>query len=213
MEAAIFDLDGVIVDNDDFHRQAFFKLCASYNLILTENEYKSKVIGGTNEVIMVKLFGELDQHEIQQRAIKKESMYRELYLPHIKPLGGLIQLLDELVSENIPCAIGSNAPLQNIDFVLDQLSLRKYFQAIVHPALGLKGKPDPAIFLKASELLGKHPSECVVFDDSKTGLLAGIAAKMKVVGVLTTHKKEELPNCDLYINDFHESPYSMLKKL
>lgn len=213
MKAAIFDLDGVVVDNDDFHRQAFFKLCSTYNLNLTESDYRTKVIGGTNEVIMVQLFGLLSENEIQKRAIEKESIYRELYKPFIKPLKGLIEILEELKSFNIPCAIGSNAPLENIDFVLDILSLRAYFKAIVHPSLGLKGKPDPAIFLKASELLGVSAQDCIVFDDSNTGIKAGIAANMKTVGVLTTHQIDELPKCEKYINDFTEISFKDLNNL
>jgi HAD superfamily hydrolase (TIGR01509 family) len=213
MKAAIFDLDGVIVDNDDFHRQAFFKLCASYNLLITESEYREKVIGGTNEAIMIKLFGKLTSQEVEKRAIEKESIYRQLYASHIQPLNGLIKLLDALKENGISCAIGSNAPVDNIDFVLDKLNLRDFFKAIVHPGLGLKGKPEPAIFLKASELLQVEPDSCIVFDDSKTGLLAGIAAKMKVVGVLTTHKKSELPICNLYIKDFAELTVAQLNEI
>jgi len=159
MKAAIFDLDGVIVDNDDFHRQAFFKLCASYNKPISDSEYREKVIGGTNEAIMIKLFGNLSTEEVNKRALEKEAIYRHLYLPHMKPLEGLLPLLDDLWNHSIPCAIGSNAPLENIDYVLDNLSIRKYFKVIVHPGLGLKGKPDPSIFLKASEILKISPTE------------------------------------------------------
>jgi HAD superfamily hydrolase (TIGR01509 family) len=100
-----------------------------------------------------------------------------------------------------PMAIGSNAEPANIDFTLDHFGLRPYFKVMVDGHQVARGKPFPDIYLKAAELLGLKPEQCIVFEDSPTGAAAGLAAGMRVVGVETTptHFQEGV---SLSIKDF-----------
>jgi HAD superfamily hydrolase (TIGR01509 family) len=99
-----------------------------------------------------------------------------------------------------PMAIGSNAEPKYIDFTLDHFGLRPYFRVTVNGHQVDRPKPFPDIYLKAAELLGMEPHRCVVFEDSPTGVSAGLAAGMKVVGVETT--PTEFQGVAISIKDF-----------
>ena len=90
----------------------------------------------------------------------------------------------------------------NIDFVLDEFGLRPYFKVAVNGHQVDRPKPFPDIYLKAAELLGLEPRECIVFEDSPTGAQAGIAAGMRVVGVETT--PTDFQGVSLCIKDFND---------
>ena len=120
------------------------------------------------------------------------------------PLNGLEDFLKALNEAGIPCAVGTSAPKENADFVLEKTGLGKYFQTVLHAKHVSIGKPHPDIYLKAAHELGFEPEKCVVIEDSLPGVQAGLNAKAKVVGVTTTHTTEELEDCDLTIKDFTE---------
>jgi sugar-phosphatase len=75
---------------------------------------------------------------------------------------------------------------------------------LVTPELVRNGKPDPESYLMGAERLGAHPSECLVLEDAPAGVQAGIAAGMRVVALLTTHSRAELPGAAAYIASPHE---------
>ena len=120
----------------------------------------------------------------------------------MKPLDGLIDLLKLLKSNNIKTAIGSSAPSSNVDFVIDGLNIRQYFDQIVDSEGVEKAKPAPDIYIKAAKLLKIDPSNCVVFEDAIAGIEAARSAEMKVVGVATTLNYNELTYTDSRIHDF-----------
>jgi beta-phosphoglucomutase-like phosphatase (HAD superfamily) len=92
----------------------------------------------------------------------------------------------------IPFAIASSTSRENIDTVLAILGWEARFQAIVSARDVTRGKPDPEVFLKAAHLLEVSPAQCVVFEDAFVGLIAARAARMKCIGVATTHSAERL---------------------
>jgi beta-phosphoglucomutase len=201
--AIIFDMDGVLVDNDEFHYRSFEIFCEKYSIKLTPELYNTKITGRTNEVILSFLFGDsISPERIKELAYEKEAIYREIYKPSIKPAKGLLSILELAYNKNIPCAVASNGPFENIDFVLDETGIRKYFKVVVNATMVKAGKPAPDIYLKAAELLGKTTDECVVFEDSPTGIKAARAAKIKVVGLSTTHKEHELIDTEFIVKDF-----------
>jgi beta-phosphoglucomutase len=98
-------------------------------------------------------------------------------------------------------AVGSNAEMANIDHVLDGAGLRHHFGAIVDGSQVERAKPEPDIYLRAAQRLGRAPGDCIVFEDSPTGIAAGKAAGMRVVGV-NSARLAEFPPVDLVIDDF-----------
>lgn len=204
--AIIFDMDGVLVDNNDFHYRSFEVFCEKYKLELNPEIYNTHITGRTNEVILRYFFGEqLTQEEIDKLAFEKEQIYRDEYRATIKPAEGLVELLARVHAKGIPCAVASNGPFENIDFVLDETGIRNYFSVVVNATMVKEGKPAPDIYIKAAEMLGKSVNDCVVFEDSPTGIRAALAAHIKVVGLSTTHELHELIGTEFVVKDFTDN--------
>lgn len=181
----IFDIDGTMVNNTPYHRQAWFGLCRRYGIELDHQSYHEKIHARSNDKIVPNLFGrDVDSVFIRKIEIEKENLYRQTFAPVMKETPGLVALLNELRDNEIPCAAASNSPKENVDFVLDELDIRDYFDAITYRDLVSVGKPNPELFLMAAEGLGIAPGKCLVFEDSASGFKAARAAGMTYV-VLT----------------------------
>jgi len=200
--AVIFDMDGVIVDTNPYHKISLKQFCEKYGYRLNEEDLISKIYGRTNNEWIRNIFGPLPKEKILELGEEKEAMFRALYKDVIKPLSGLDSFLKELEDRSIPKAIGTSAPRSNVDFVLEQTHLRKYFTTILDQSDVEHGKPNPEIYLKVADRLGFPPQQCIVFEDSLSGVESAQRAGAKVVGITTTHSHEELAHTDLVIADF-----------
>ena len=115
---------------------------------------------------------------------------------------------------HIPRAIATSAPKANVDFTLAGTGLSPFFETILDDSFVTRGKPDPEIYLKTVAALKMEAADCVVFEDSLSGVKAGKAAGCKVVGIMSTHTAEELSEADFSINDFRDSdPKSIISRL
>jgi beta-phosphoglucomutase family hydrolase len=190
--AFIFDMDGVIVDNAVWHLEAFAEFGKRHGLVHTKENY-TKYFGNTNQTIMNSLFNTiLSSDKLNALAEEKEIIYRELYRPFIQPVEGLPAFLENASAQGIPIALATSAPQENVDFTLDSTGLKKYFSIISDASMVKHGKPDPEIYLLTAAKLGLQPSDCIVFEDSIAGIQSALSAGMRVIGVATTHKPEEL---------------------
>jgi beta-phosphoglucomutase len=188
----IFDMDGVIVDNHTWHFEAWIEFGKRHGLTITKAEF-SKHFGSTNNLIMKSLFGkELIEDEILLFGEEKETIYRELYRPFIKPVAGLQAFLQYAFEQGIPLALATSAPSGNVKFTLEATGLTGLFSVITDSSMVSRGKPDPQVYLITAAKLGVLPSECIVFEDSVAGILSAKNAGMHVIGLATTHKSEEL---------------------
>ena len=200
--AVIFDMDGVIVDSNPYHKIALEKFCRQYGHELSEQQLREKIYGRTNKDWLTNLFGRMEEKKLLAYADEKEGIFRELYNDDIVPLKGLRGFLDLLDQHQIPRAIATSAPRANVDFTLSKTGLTKYFPVILDDTFVSKGKPDPEIYLKAAAALSLPNGRCIVLEDSISGVQAGKSAGSKVVGVLTTHTAAELSDTDQVINNF-----------
>ncbi len=194
-------MDGVIVDSNPLHRVVWAEYNRRQGLETTE-EMQRRMYGKRNDVIVRDFFGEdLSDEEVFAHGAAKEELYREMLLPRMDQslVPGLREFLERY--RDVPKAVATNAEPANLNFVLDEAQLRPYFQAAIDGHQVANPKPDPEVFLRAAEALGVPPAECVVFEDSHTGVQAGIAAGMRVVGVATTH--DDLAGVSLAIPDFN----------
>ena len=149
------------------------------------------------------MFGRtLSPDELEFYAEEKEGMFRELMKNDIQPLAGLRDFLNQLNSHKFARAIGTSAPRSNVDFVMSKTQLADYFPTILDDSFVEHGKPHPEIYLKCAAALGYAPEDCIVFEDSLSGVAAGRASGAKVVGVATTHTFDELHETDFVIADF-----------
>jgi beta-phosphoglucomutase len=214
MVAFIFDMDGVIIDSNPFHKIALKQFCQKYGHDLSEDQLKEKIYGRTNRDWITNVFGKLDEKKLRAYAEEKEALFRKIYEQDVHALNGLINFLEAMDRLGIPRAIATSAPRANVDFTLIHTGIEKYFPVILDDSFVSRGKPDPEIYIKTVEALGLAPENCVVFEDSLSGVTAGKRAGCKVVGVTTTHSREELSETDLVIGDFTEiEPKSLISKL
>lgn len=211
--AVIFDMDGVIVDNADFHLKAWNVFLTSLGVILGEDARK-KVFGKTNKEHLEFFFGKsFNQNEIHALEDEKELIYRDLYRPHIKPVNGLVKFLNHLRINHVQIALASSAPRVNIDFVFENTGIGHYFSIVLDASSVMHGKPDPEIYNKAMHKICVSPDKCIIIEDSISGILAARASGAKVIGITTTHSAAELPIVDLIIPDFVSLTIPALEKL
>lgn len=203
----IFDMDGVVVDNHSYHFEAWMAFAKKYDFELNEDIYREKYNGKTNADLFRMIFGEkISDEEVRKYAEEKEGLYKERYEKHMRPMKGLVEFLDFLLRSKIKIALGTSAPPMNVDFILDGLFLRKYFQVIVDGSMVKKGKPDPEVYQMCCDRLGLRPENCVVFEDALLGIESAQRAGCKAVGVATSHEAYELrAKTDKIIFDFTEA--------
>jgi HAD superfamily hydrolase (TIGR01509 family) len=212
--AFIFDMDGVLIDSNPFHKISLRQFCLKYGQDLSEEQLREKIYGRTNKDWIVNVFGPMSHDQLMTYENEKEALFRELYQHDIKPVDGLIGFLDKLDAQQIPRAIGTSAPRVNVDFTLSKTHMEKYFSVILDEDFVTRGKPDPEIYLKVAAALNFKPEHCVVFEDSLSGVQAGKAAGCKVVGITTTHTPEELKDTDLVIDNFIDlEPKTLISRL
>lgn len=203
--AFIFDMNGVIVNDERIHQASWRQLCQKYGLNLTEEQFTHHVFGRTEKDTLNYLFKkELTDQELAPYLAERVELAIELYKPEIALTQGLADFLNDLQANQIPTAIATSARWPYVNFVLDTLHIRQYFQAVVTAEDVIKGKPDPEIYLKAAKQLGVDPADCVVIEDSVSGIKAAQAAGMSVVGITTTHQAAELALAEKIVGSFSE---------
>lgn len=213
-EAVIFDMDGTLIDNNQYHFMAWQHFYRLYNRTLSPEEYKTNITGRTSVDILQTFFGKsLTPEEITTYSNEKNTHYRQMYTPHIKPVKGLISLLDELKKAGIPMTVATSGSPANVRFLFQHIPIEHYFEHVINASNVVQGKPNPEIFLKAAGYTGVAPAHCIVFEDSFAGIAAAKAAGMKVVGLTTTEPKEKLTNTDAVIDNFTQVNLSMLETL
>jgi beta-phosphoglucomutase len=206
-KAAIFDLDGTLIDNNAYHLETWKKYVEKMGRNISEEEYNANINGRTNKDAIEYIYGrKMSNDELLKYTLEKEALYREIYQPFIKPVPGLIELLEILKSKNIPMGIATSGIQPNIDFMFEHLPIKKYFTVVVNSSHITKGKPDPEIYFKTASLLGVPPKNCLVFEDAVVGIQSAKAAGMKVIAVATTHPKEELSRADMIVVDYEKFP-------
>jgi beta-phosphoglucomutase family hydrolase len=211
--AVIFDMDGVLVDNYEYHLRAWEIFLEKYEISLT-GDFRTKTFGGTNKEHLEHFFNrKLTRREIKEYEETKEAIYRNIYSDEIKPVDGLISLLTILRQNKVPLALATSSPAVNVKFVLEKTGTLAFFPVILDSSFVTKGKPDPEIYLKTAKALKYNPDQCIVFEDSINGIIAAKNAGTSVVAITTTHKAGDLPEVDLIINDFREVNLTILKNL
>jgi beta-phosphoglucomutase len=206
-KAFIFDLNGTMIDDMQYHSAAWFSILNDdLNANLTR-EAVNRQMYGKNEELLDRIFGKdhFTKEQLASISAKKEQNYQTAFRPYLQLIAGLPALLEKAKKHDIQMAIGSAAIPFNIDFVLDNLHIRHYFQAIVSADDVTVSKPDPETFIKAARILGLSPETCIVFEDAPKGVEAAFRAGMSSIVLTTMHEKEEFqryPNVLRYIADY-----------
>jgi len=209
----IFDMDGVIINNHQYHYLSWQELCAKHDVTIDEEFYRNHMNGKTFMGIMKVIFDrEINIEEGRKMALEKESIYRDLYRPYLAPTPGLLDLLEAAKTNGVPMAVGTSAPVENVEFTLDGLNIRHYFDAILDDRSVTKGKPDPEIYINCAAGINRKNEDCVVIEDAVSGIQAGKASCSKVIALATSHKREEL-NADYIYDDFTQFNLNDIKSI
>ncbi len=183
-KAAIFDMDGLLVDTEPLWMKAEIELFSSLGLNLTEEDCKKmqgvKIPDVIKHWYQVKPWKNLSLEQTQQKLLET---VKQMFLEHAKLMPGVIQTLEFFRSKNIPMAIASSSTPELINIIVKKFQLNKYFE-FTHSSINEKhGKPYPDIYLTAAQRLNVEPPNCIVFEDSINGVLAAKRAGMFVIAV------------------------------
>jgi beta-phosphoglucomutase family hydrolase len=213
--AAIFDMDGTLIDNTPYHFKSWQALLKKYGKgELSKQTYYTEISGVPILDTLKRLFGaDHDEAGLKELLKEKEEFYREEYAPYLVAINGLENFLSELKAAGVKMAMATSATVEDIDFILNKIPIRDDFNEIVNSSMVSKPKPNPDIFLKAAEMLNMPPERFVVFEDSLAGIRAGNSAGMKVVGITTGHPAHDLQPVDLVNNDYADLTPQKLAEL
>ncbi len=217
MQAAIFDLDGTLIDLFEVHLEAFKDTVKKYSGLDFTREDLIAGYGRKTEEIAEIFFAKHGVSGVDVEALATERRDMVLQnLSQLKVLPGVVRLLTDLRKAGVKCAVGTSAQRDVTVRVLKESGLSKYFDAVASIDDVSRGKPAPDIFLYAAKKLGVPPTECVVFEDSPFGIRAAKAARMKSVAVLTSlHSREELEKekPDLVVDSLKDVEFRLLTTL
>ena len=196
----VFDMDGVIIDSTHTHTEAWRRYLAGFQIDIRDVE--ARMLGKHNDEIVRDFFCgyPLTERDIIDHGSRKEQLYREMIAPVCKQklVPGVAEFLR--AHSGTPSAVATNAEPANVELVLELTGIREHFSVIVDAHQVKRPKPAPDIYHKTASLLNADCRDCIVFEDSATGIQAARAAGMRVVGVTTT--AATLDGVDLSIRDF-----------
>lgn len=196
-------MDGVICHTNPFHSQAFKIFFEKRNLFPTEEEFQLHMYGKNNGYILSHFLGrKIEGEELLELEFEKESLFREIYQHHVDPIPGFLDFFHNLKANEFKTGVATSAPFANLELIGGRLDLFPYLESALASEHVSKHKPDPEVYLQSASNLSLSPDQCIVFEDSYSGVSAAKNAGMKVVGVLSSHSIDQLPICDLYIENY-----------
>jgi HAD superfamily hydrolase (TIGR01509 family) len=189
----VFDMDGVLVHNSRFHREAWRRLSREEGFALTDPEFWRQAIGRPVEEAVPRILGRpVPPEEAASLARRKTALYHELADGHAEPVPGVVEFIRGLAADGVPLALATSAVADSAARILEGLGLAGAFPVQVTAGHVRRGKPDPEVYLTAAMRLGVPPAVCVVFEDAVVGVEAARRAGMAVVGLTTAHTAAEL---------------------
>lgn len=202
IKAIIFDMNGVIADDERLHEEAYRQVMASHGLKLTKQEYQQNYMGRPNKVNFENIKKKYNLTvSVDDLLRAKSTAYLQLAKQYLQPVAGAARAI-RIFAKKYILGLVSSSPLVEVKMVLEHFRLADYFSVIVSGDDVTIGKPDPEPYLLAAKRLKLPPSQCMVFEDSKQGIIAAKAAKMKVVALSTNLSPEDLKLADLVVGDF-----------
>ena len=212
MSAAIFDMDGVLVDTGANHRAAWEALLEELGLPARADAWRCTIGRPAEEAVPLLLGRDVSDHEAWQLARRKRDLYLDLSERGTPAVAGVRAFVAELARQGVPCAVGTSASRRDVGRLLAGAGLRQHFQVVVTAEDVTLGKPDPEVWILAARRLRTRPETCVVFEDSLVGIEAARRAGMRAIGVCTSYPADELlaAGADRTVDDFEGLEWSTL---
>ena len=212
VRAVIWDMDGVIIDSAEEHRQAWQRLAHEEGIRFSDADFWS-TFGKRDDDIITLVWGVQSPERLQELADRKEAYFRALIRETAAPLPGSIELLRGLHEAGFAQALASSAPVENIRLISEVLGLGHYLTALVSGETVVHGKPAPDIFLKAAGELGIVPTQCLVIEDAVAGVQAAHAAGMRCIAVAGDRDLPGLREAELMVRSLTEVDVGRVRSL
>lgn len=205
IEVVIFDMDGLMIDSEPFHFQAFSTVFNQFGLQFSKEE-NTKYIGMQDideaKDMVDKYLLPVTADELVKR---KQAQFRRFLTQAIIPQPGLMKLLGKLQERKYKIGIASSSALEEIESVVNGLKINKYIDVYCSAEQVKKGKPAPDVYLLAAKRLGVKPQNCLVLEDAPNGVRAGKAAGMKVFAIPSQYTKEgDFTQADKVLNSLSD---------
>ncbi|MDZ5252098.1 HAD family phosphatase [Clostridium sp. LIBA-8841] len=214
-KGVIFDFNGTLFWDSEKHEIAWKEFSKEIRGVeLNEEEFKTKVHGRTNELILKYIIGEdCDKDKIDKLSKEKERVYRELCKKdkeNFRLVPGANEFFDYLKERGIPFTIATASIKENVDFFVESFNLNRWFDInkIAFDDGNTRSKPDPDIYLKAADLLGVNIKDCIVFEDAISGIKsannAGVKEIIVIDGIGEKETFKDIVGVSKIIKDFRE---------
>ncbi|HZF65271.1 MAG TPA: HAD family phosphatase [Chitinophagaceae bacterium] len=205
----IFDMNGTMIDDMSYHTKAWFDILNNDLQANMSWDAVKEQMYGKNQELLLRVFGRerFSEEEMEVLSLEKEKRYQAAYQPELRLIDGLDSFLERSQNAGVKLSIGSAAIKFNVDFVLDGLNIRHYFDVVVCADDVAISKPDPDTFLKAAAAMELQTANCIVFEDAPKGVEAAHNAGMKAVVLTTMHNEEEFQqytNVLMFVKNYHD---------
>lgn len=214
LQALIFDLDGVIIDNTPVQARAFQLLFRDLDLQADASELLRRLNGMPATDILKQVFDHpVPEKDLKKYADQREFLYRTLYWDERQPAPGLVAFLTAARAAGLKIGLGSGSASDTLSYILDYLDLRRFFDVVVGADDVEAGKPHPETYVQVAQKLELAPESCLVFEDAILGEQAAYKAGMHCVAVTTTLKDTDFQAPLLAIKDFAGLAPEQLRQL
>ena len=214
--AAIFDMDGLLIDSEPFWKEAEKKIFSSVGVQVTE-QLASKTATMTTREVTKFWFSKYPWVGKSLDEVEREvvDQVETLILEHGSELGGVTKLLNLLIENDIRIGLSTNSPYQLVPVILKKLGIEHYFDAISSADDVVNGKPEPDVYLATLSKLGINARNCIAFEDSFSGIMAAKHAKLRTIVVphAEVYHQEKFDIADLKLRSLAEFNKEHLKTL
>lgn len=211
VKAVIFDMDGVLSDSEPLFRESINKILGAEGAHITEQEYK-ELIGSTFDHAWQVL---IDKFKLKNPLSHYMSIYdgvvEEMLGSKATPASGIYEIIAEVERRKLPKGLASSSKRIWIMALLKAIKLEKSFDVIVGGDEIAKGKPEPDIYITTAHKLGFEPQQCMIIEDSPTGILAAKRSGAKVIAVKTPYTAGlNISKADVIIDSLTKFDYRLL---
>lgn len=207
IQAIIFDMDGLMIETEHLQSQAYEQVLRSYGVnpeFNNEGVVHRVGISGVDNFIFLKQKYNIDE-SIEVLLDKKQTIYRAILSNNIVPKPGLLALIETMKNAGLKLAVASSSSLEDIMFVLKHIGITDAFEVVVSGENVTRHKPAPDIFIEAARRLNINPENCVVLEDSQSGVEAANAAHMKVIAVPNRYtKSQDFKSADMVVTSLEK---------
>ena len=202
IKAVIFDMNGIVIDDEHIHELAFKETVKTFSIDLSHQDYLECCVGKTDKAGYESISEKFSTSFPVSKLLKdKAGFYLKLFPEHKKTYPGVIELISNL-AKNYTLALTSSSSRAEVNLITKEYAINKHFKITISADEVRKGKPDPEPYLITCNLLKLKPQECIVIEDSESGVLSAKAAGCFCIGITTTHSENNLEGADIITDSF-----------